>query len=102
MKGENRANVKFNVDIYSLVFIFSREESPAPEAGPSTSTGEATVIHTGEPKPVERSVEFRNTDDAMASMVRSLYFADTYIVNGESLTLYILGILGFLSFADFF
>ena len=92
VKGEKRANVEFNIDIYSLVLIFSREESPAPEAGPSTSTGEATVIHTGEPKPVERSVEFRNTDDAMASMVRSLYFADTYIVNGESLTLFILGI----------
>ena len=62
-----------------------REEppSPAPEAGPSTSAGETTVVHTADPKPVERSVEFRNTDDAMASMVRCLYFADTFIVNGK-------------------
>ena len=67
-----------------ILFLYvSSEESPAPEAGPSTSTGEATVVHTGEPKPVERSVEFRNTDDAMASMVRSLYFADTFIVHGK-------------------
>lgn len=60
------------------------EESPSPEAGPSTSAGETTVVHTAEPKPVERSVEFRNTDDAMASMVRCLYFANTFIVNGHS------------------
>jgi lethal(2) giant larvae protein len=32
---------------------------------------------------VERSVEFRSTEDSMASMVRCLYFADTFIVNGK-------------------
>ena len=77
----------FYFDYYnSIIQLFHyREESPspAPEAGPSTSAGETTVVHTAEPKPVERSVEFRNTDDAMASMVRCLYFADTFIVNGK-------------------
>lgn len=37
----------------------------------------------GDIKPEERQVEARSADDSMASMVRSLYFADTFIVNGE-------------------
>ena len=59
-------------------YLFIREEAPAPEAGPSSI--EATPA-TPETKPIERSVEFRNTDDSMASMVRCLYFADTFIAN---------------------
>ncbi|XP_055877126.1 lethal(2) giant larvae protein homolog 1 isoform X2 [Biomphalaria glabrata] len=49
--------------------------SAAPAATSST-TG------AGDCKPEERQVEARSGDDSMASMVRSLYFADTFIVNG--------------------
>jgi len=35
-------------------------------------------------RPEERQVEARSGDDSMASMVRSLYFADTFIINGGS------------------
>lgn len=61
-------------------------EEKQPEAGPSSSGAEAVPASpvTPEPKPVERSVEFRSTEDSMASMVRCLYFADTFIVNGHT------------------
>ena len=36
----------------------------------------------GETRTVERAVEARTGDDSMASMVRTLYFADTFVVNG--------------------
>lgn len=39
----------------------------------------------GEAHPVERIVEARSTEDSMASMVRSVYFADTFIVSGKFL-----------------
>ncbi|XP_025086835.1 lethal(2) giant larvae protein homolog 1-like isoform X2 [Pomacea canaliculata] len=38
----------------------------------------------GEAHPVERIVEARSTEDSMASMVRSVYFADTFIVSGAN------------------
>ena len=37
-------------------------------------------------KPVERVVEARTADDSMSSMVRCLYFADTFVVTGKSNT----------------
>ncbi|KAK7111660.1 lethal(2) giant larvae protein homolog 1-like isoform X2 [Littorina saxatilis] len=45
----------------------------------ASATGAAAAEAT---RPVERMVEARSADDSMASMVRSLYFADTFIVNG--------------------
>ncbi|XP_053393293.1 lethal(2) giant larvae protein homolog 1-like isoform X2 [Mercenaria mercenaria] len=62
------------------------EEKASPEAGPSASAAaEPPASPTpSEPKPVERSVEFRSNEDSMASMVRCLYFADTFIVNGHT------------------
>ena len=66
-----------------LEFVYFSEDTSAPEAGPSSAGAEAASPTTPEPKPIERSVEFRNTEDSMASMVRCLYFADTFIVNGE-------------------
>ena len=44
-------------------------------ATPAAAAAEAT-------RPVERMVEARSADDSMASMVRSLYFADTFIIHG--------------------
>lgn len=40
---------------------------------------------TIETRPVERQIEARPTDDAMASMVRCLTFAQTYVINSEYL-----------------
>lgn len=36
-----------------------------------------------EAKPVERQIEARPVDDAMGSIVRCLYFARTFIINGK-------------------
>ena len=36
-----------------------------------------------EAKPVERQVEARPVDDSLGSMVRCLYFARTFLVNGK-------------------
>ncbi|XP_041364790.1 lethal(2) giant larvae protein homolog 1-like isoform X2 [Gigantopelta aegis] len=50
--------------------------------------GEGATAEAGgaaiESRPVERAVEARSADDSMASMVRCLYFADTFIVQGAS------------------
>ncbi|RUS90798.1 hypothetical protein EGW08_001417 [Elysia chlorotica] len=51
--------------------------SPAPAETPASGG-------SGDCKPEERQVEARSADDSLASMVRSLYFADTFIVNGAS------------------
>lgn len=61
-------------------------EQPATEgeggAAPAASSTPSPAVEAT--KPVERMVEARSADDSMASMVRSLYFADTFIVNGQS------------------
>ena len=41
------------------------------------------VSTSPEPKPIERAIEARAPDDASGSMVRCLYLAKTYIVNGN-------------------
>jgi len=33
-------------------------------------------------RPVERQVEARSADDVAGSIVRTLYFADTFLMNG--------------------
>lgn len=38
-------------------------------------------------KPVERQVEARSSEDATGSIVRSLYFADTFLTSGNSTAL---------------
>ncbi|XP_059146629.1 LLGL scribble cell polarity complex component 2-like isoform X2 [Physella acuta] len=55
------------------------EETQATATPAASSTTGA-----GECKPEERQVEARSGEDSMASMVRSLYFADTFIINGGS------------------
>ena len=59
----------------------SAEGSAAPE-GASAAAAEAPSGAVESPKPVERQVEARSTDDAMASMVRVLSFYDTFLING--------------------
>uniref|UniRef100_A0A0B7B5H3 Lethal giant larvae homologue 2 domain-containing protein n=1 Tax=Arion vulgaris TaxID=1028688 RepID=A0A0B7B5H3_9EUPU len=54
------------------------------EETPAGGTEGAAVSGGGDCKPEERQVEARSADDSMASMVRSLYFADTFIINGGS------------------
>lgn len=36
------------------------------------------------PKSVERAIEARSVDDSMASMVRTLHFADTFLLNAQN------------------
>lgn len=57
------------------------EETPAEGATSRTSPAASP-----EPRPVERAVEARSTEDSMASMVRCLYFADTFITQGAGNT----------------
>jgi len=56
------------------------------EEGASATPAAATPdpAATGDTRPEERVVEARSTEDSMASMVRSLYFANTFILNGGS------------------
>lgn len=43
-----------------------------------------TVIDLDIPKPVERAVEARSASDVEGSIVRTLYFADTFLLNGHT------------------
>ncbi|XP_012939800.1 lethal(2) giant larvae protein homolog 1 isoform X2 [Aplysia californica] len=60
------------------------EETGGATAGPSGAADAGAATAVAECKPEERQVEARSGDDSMASMVRSLYFADTFIINGGS------------------
>ena len=75
---------------YYLCFVYFREggrsggasieNSPRradPGASPAAAAAEAGA------RPVERAIEARSTDDAMASMVRHIYFTDTFLLNGQ-------------------
>ncbi|XP_064594981.1 lethal(2) giant larvae protein homolog 1-like isoform X2 [Liolophura sinensis] len=53
--------------------------SPTPAADPEAGAAAAAV----ERKPVERQVEARSTEDFKASLVRCLYFAETFVLNGS-------------------
>ena len=57
----------------------SQEITPAPQ--PEVVQPAATTP-TQEVRTIERAVEARSADDGMVSMVRSLYFADTFLING--------------------
>ncbi|KAK3767867.1 hypothetical protein RRG08_059199 [Elysia crispata] len=59
------------------------EEGAAASASPAPADTPAAG-GSGDCKPEERQVEARSAEDSLASMVRSLYFADTFIVNGAS------------------
>lgn len=60
----------------------SAEASPKKSSSPPSPKQETSTPDS--PKSVERSVEFRSTDDAMASMVRTLHFADTFLLNAQN------------------
>lgn len=45
-----------------------------------------TTIEIDAPKPVERAVEARSADDGTASIVRTLYFAETYLIQANTIT----------------
>ena len=66
--------------------VESGEAAAAPEGAASTegATASASPLSSSpEIKPMERQVEARSLDDSMASIVRFLYFADTYAVSGK-------------------
>jgi lethal(2) giant larvae protein len=55
--------------------------TPATEAKKETSP--VTTPTAEHQKPVERQVEARGVEDSMSSIVKSLYFADTFILDGK-------------------
>lgn len=68
--------------------IEQKDTTPPAEAGASASPTPAADPEAGaaavERKPVERQVEARSTEDFKASLVRCLYFAETFVLNGKS------------------
>ncbi|KAL8573601.1 hypothetical protein ACOMHN_007154 [Nucella lapillus] len=46
----------------------------------------ASAAAASEARPVERMVEARSAEDSLASMIRCLYFANTFIINGGTNT----------------
>jgi len=49
---------------------------------PLRQAGGATADDVDLTRPVERQVEARSADDVSGSIVRTLYFADTFLMNG--------------------
>lgn len=70
----------------------SPAESEGAAGGPAAT--ESTPTQASEPQPattpsqevrtIERSIEARSPDDGMVSMVRALYFADTFLLNAQN------------------
>ncbi|CAL1538236.1 unnamed protein product [Lymnaea stagnalis] len=60
------------------------EETQATTGTSASAGGASPAVGAGDCKPEERQVEARSGEDSMASMVRCLYFADTFIINGGS------------------
>ena len=56
----------------------SKKRSPV-KSPPPASSQEGT-------RTIERSIEARPVDDTMSSMVRFLYFTDTFLINGQNHT----------------
>lgn len=52
-------------------------------SSPSPRSPASDNFNPLEAKPVERQIEARPVDDGMGSIVRCLYFARTFIINGE-------------------
>ncbi|UYV62473.1 LLGL1 [Cordylochernes scorpioides] len=57
-----------------------------------TATLRSEVVEDSEPRPVERQVEFRSKEDSCGSMLRCLYFAQSYIINSQYLTFFFVSI----------
>lgn len=61
-----------------------KTEEKKPEEGSSTpSRSRASPGASPEPRPVERQIEARNPDENVGSMVRCLYFANTFVSNSH-------------------
>ncbi|XP_050394221.1 lethal(2) giant larvae protein homolog 1 isoform X2 [Patella vulgata] len=60
----------------------AKTETQHIEQAAETAEGATAAPGTPEHKPVERQIEARSNEDSMCSMVRCIYFADTFIVNG--------------------
>ena len=53
---------------------------------PHRQLGVGTTDDMDLARPVERQVEARSADDVSGSIVRTLYFADTFLMNGLYIT----------------
>ncbi|XP_063361960.1 lethal(2) giant larvae protein homolog 1 [Cydia amplana] len=60
--------------------------SPASPTQPAKKPIIPSPVEEADVKPVERAVEARSNDDGFGSMVRSLYFARTFLINTQSST----------------
>ncbi|UYV62474.1 LLGL1 [Cordylochernes scorpioides] len=58
-----------------------------------TATLRSEVVEDSEPRPVERQVEFRSKEDSCGSMLRCLYFAQSYIINSQYFTFFFVCLL---------
>ena len=66
-----------------MYFSEEKKEEGAEGGTPAGSPSKASPVASPEAKPVERQVEARNPDESMGSMVRCLYFSNTYITDGR-------------------
>ncbi|CAG2248230.1 LLGL [Mytilus edulis] len=58
------------------------KEKKSDEGSSSPSKSRASPGASPEPRPVERQIEARNPEETISSMVRCLYFANTFVTNG--------------------
>ncbi|XP_052070138.1 lethal(2) giant larvae protein homolog 1-like isoform X2 [Mytilus californianus] len=58
------------------------KEKKSDEGSSSPSKSRASPGASPEPRPVERQIEARNPEETIGSMVRCLYFANTFVTNG--------------------
>lgn len=59
------------------------ENTPTTNSPPARKIQEDGQFSPLDAKPVERQIEARSVDDSMSSFVRCLYFARTFLVNGN-------------------
>lgn len=64
-------------------FFCSDEKKPEEEGSSSPTKSRASPGASPEPRPVERQIEARNPDETVGSMVRCLYFANTFVTNSK-------------------
>lgn len=74
------------ISLYNYFSHFSDEkEKKSDEGSSSPSKSRASPGASPEPRPVERQIEARNPEETISSMVRCLYFANTFVTNGKYL-----------------
>lgn len=83
---QERQSLFFALHIMVACLLFSIAQRKVVRELSTTSSQHRNVdsIDHEVSKPVERQVEARSSEDAAGSIVRSLYFADTFLTSGNS------------------